>query len=235
MVASAAHPNYNDFCSYAAGELGALVVSVEYRLAPEHRLPAAYDDVLEALSWVKECKDEWITEYGDLSSCVLMGDSAGGNIVYHAGLMAAARVHDLKPLIIKGLVLIQPYFSGLHRTESELRLVKDSVLPLAANDMCWDLSLPVGANRGHEYCEPLKDGGSGMLDKVREFGWRLWVVSCEGDPLYDRSVELVKLLEKRGLNVKSMFLEGGEHGMFVGNPSKFKAKELLDFVKGIFS
>uniref|UniRef100_A0A803M0M7 Alpha/beta hydrolase fold-3 domain-containing protein n=1 Tax=Chenopodium quinoa TaxID=63459 RepID=A0A803M0M7_CHEQI len=113
VVAGAAHPNYHDFCSYAATKLAALVVSVEYRLAPEHRLPAAYDDVLEALKWVKEGKDEWIQEYGDLSSCVMMGDSAGGNIVYHTGLMAAAQVDELKPLMINGLILIQPYFSGV--------------------------------------------------------------------------------------------------------------------------
>ncbi|XP_021765227.1 carboxylesterase 1-like [Chenopodium quinoa] len=235
VVASVAHPNFHDFCSYAASQLAALVVSVEYRLAPEHRLPAAYDDVLEALTWVKEGKDEWIQEYGDLSSCVMMGDSAGGNIVYHTGLMAAARVDELKPLQIKGLVLIQPYFSGLVRTESELRLENDKILNLKCNDLCWEASLPIGADRSHEYCDSVKDGGSSLLDRVRELGWRVWVVSCDGDPLFDRSVELVKLMEKRGLDVKSKFREGGEHGMFVGSPSKYKADELLNFVKGFFS
>ncbi|KNA24633.1 hypothetical protein SOVF_014070 [Spinacia oleracea] len=234
VVASAAHPNFHDFCSYAASQLAALVVSVEYRLAPESRLPAAYDDVVEALKWIKGGKDEWIEEYGDLSSCVMMGDSAGGNIVYHAGLMVAGRVDDFKPLIFKGLVLIQPFFSGLDRTKSELKLANDHVLTLVVCDLCWEISLPVGANRSHEYCDPLNGGGSGLLDCVRELGWRVWVVSCDGDPLYDRSVKLVELMEKRGLNVKSMFCKGGEHGMFVGNPSKYKANELLDFVKDVF-
>ncbi|KMS98931.1 hypothetical protein BVRB_3g067320 [Beta vulgaris subsp. vulgaris] len=235
VVGSAANPNYQDFCSYAASQLGALVVSVEYRLAPEHRLPAAYDDVLEALSWVKDGKDEWVKEYGDISSCILMGDSAGGNIVFQSGLMAAVKIDDFKPLNIKGLVLIQPFFSGLDRTGSELRLVNDPVLSLVVNDFFWELSLPVGANRGHEYSDPIKGGGSGSLDWVRDLGWRVWVVSSDGDPLYDRSVELVKLMEKRGLCVKNMFYEGGQHGMFVGNPSTYKAKELVDFVVGIFT
>ncbi|KAL2920569.1 Carboxylesterase 1 [Bienertia sinuspersici] len=237
VVASVGHPPFHHFCSNAASQLAALVVSVEYRLAPEHRLPAAYDDVLEALEWVRDGKDEWITKYADLSSCVIMGDSAGANIVYNVGLRATVHVDDLKPLIIKGLILVQPYFSGLDRTESELRLVNDSILPLVANDLGWELALPVGENRGHEYSDPVKDGGSGLLDRVRDLGWQVWVVSCDGDPLYDRSVELVKLMEKRGLSVKSMFLEGGKHGMFVGDPNdtNFKATELLNFVMGFFS
>ena len=235
VVASAAHPNFHDFCSYAGSSLPALVVSLEYRLAPEHRLPAAYEDVLDALNWVKEGKEKWVEEYGDLSRCVMMGDSAGGNIVYQVGLMVAERDEDFKPLIIKGLGLIQPFFSGLDRTESEIRLETEPSLPLAVNDLCWDVALPVGSNRSHEYCDPLKDGGSRLLDRVRYLGWRVRVVSNDGDPLYDRSVELVKLLEKKGVNVKSMFVEGGKHGMFVGEPSKFKSKELLTFVEDLFN
>ena len=90
VVASAAQPNFHDFCSYAGSSLPALVVSVEYHLAPEHRLPAAYEDVLDALNWVKEGKEKWVEEYGDLSRCVMMGDSAGGNIVGSGSIFGVA-------------------------------------------------------------------------------------------------------------------------------------------------
>lgn len=215
VLASVATPFFHDFCSTAASRLRALVVSVEYRLAPEHRLPAAYDDVLEALTWVRDGKDVWVTEYGDLSRCVIAGDSAGGNIVYHAGLMAAARIDDFQPLIIRGLILIQPYFSGLTRTGSELRLVDDSVLPLNNNDFLWELALPVGADRSHEFSDPNAGGGSCLLDRVRDLGWRVGVIGSDGDPLFDRNVELARLMEKRGLNVKSMFTKDDKHGDFV--------------------
>uniref|UniRef100_A0A7C8ZGE1 Carboxylesterase n=1 Tax=Opuntia streptacantha TaxID=393608 RepID=A0A7C8ZGE1_OPUST len=79
VLYSAASRVFHEFCSNAASRLGALVISVEYRLAPEHRLPAAYDDVLEALSWVKQGKDEWVKERGNFSNCVLTGQSAGAN------------------------------------------------------------------------------------------------------------------------------------------------------------
>ncbi|XP_074319632.1 carboxylesterase 1-like [Silene latifolia] len=228
VLCSVGTPVVHEFCTNAASKLAALVVSVEYRLAPEHRLPAAYDDVLEALTWVKEGKDEWVNEYGNFSRCVIIGESAGGNIAYHAGLRAAVRVNEFKPLDILGLVLVQPYFGGIDRTGSEIRLVNDATLPLSANDLMWDLSLPVGMNRSHVYCDPFVGGGSSLLDRVRDLGWRVGVIGCDGDPLFDRNVEFVKLLENRGLNVKSMFDQGGFHGMFVSNSTKMK--ELFDFV-----
>uniref|UniRef100_A0A7N2N5I5 Alpha/beta hydrolase fold-3 domain-containing protein n=1 Tax=Quercus lobata TaxID=97700 RepID=A0A7N2N5I5_QUELO len=92
----------NDFCSNMALQLAVVVVSVEYRLAPEHRLPAAYDDAIEALHWIKS---------------------------YQVGLRASTSVDDFKPLKIKGLVLHHPFLGGSQRTKSKLRLVNNPVLP----------------------------------------------------------------------------------------------------------
>ena len=73
------------FCSEMAVKLDAVVVSVDYRLAPQHRLPAAYDDAVEALHWMKSTDEVWLRQFGDVSKCFLMGTSAGGNIAYYAG------------------------------------------------------------------------------------------------------------------------------------------------------
>lgn len=67
VVHSAASSVYQKFCSDIAVQIPAVMVSVEYRLAPEHRLPAAYDDCFEALHWIKTSRDEWLTKYVDLS------------------------------------------------------------------------------------------------------------------------------------------------------------------------
>ena len=162
-----------------------------------------------------------------------MGESAGGNIVYNAGLMAAHRVEDLKPLIIKGLVLIQPYFGGLELTGSELRLANDVVLPLDVNELMWSMALPVGANRGHEYCNPAVGGGSDLLDRVRDLGWRVGLLASDGDPLFDRDVELAKLMEKKGIKVKSMQSKRDSHGVFVSDHTK--RKDLYNFVMEFLS
>ena len=125
-------------------------------------------------------------------------------MAYHAGLRVASEVENLQPLItIKGLILHQPFFGGTQRTESELRLVNDPVLPLFVNDLMWELSLPIGVDRDHEYCNPAVDGGSQRLEKIRLLEWRVLVIDCKGDTLIDRQIELVKMMEEKGLVVAS--------------------------------
>lgn len=85
VFVSAASTVTHVFCKQLAAAVAAVVVSVEYRLAPEHRLPAAYKDAVEALQSLQNTQEEWLKEHADFSNCFLMGSSAGGNIAYHAG------------------------------------------------------------------------------------------------------------------------------------------------------
>ncbi|MBK5289774.1 MAG: alpha/beta hydrolase, partial [Acidimicrobiia bacterium] len=64
-------------CRALAKEIDAVIVSVDYRLAPEHRFPAAVEDAYAALSWVHAHADEL---GGDPARLVVAGDSAGGNL-----------------------------------------------------------------------------------------------------------------------------------------------------------
>lgn len=76
---------FDVFCQALAERVGAMVISLEYRLAPENRLPAAYDDAIDGLEWLKFTKDEWVCNYADLSKVFLGGTSSGGNLAYNAG------------------------------------------------------------------------------------------------------------------------------------------------------
>ncbi|KAK2653715.1 hypothetical protein Ddye_013571 [Dipteronia dyeriana] len=203
-----------------AVKLQTVIVSVKHRLAPEHRLPAAYDDAMEALHWIKTTKEVWLQKYVDFSKCFLMGNSSGGNVAYHAALHAAAEVEDLQPLQIKGLILHQPFFGGVKRTCSELSLFTNKIFPVCVSDLMWDLSLPIGADRDHEYCNPTVDGGSKLLDQIKSVGWKVLVTGYDGDPLIDRQNELVKIMEKKGIKVKRQFAKGGSHGAEFLDPSK---------------
>ncbi|XP_010025249.2 carboxylesterase 1 [Eucalyptus grandis] len=225
ILCSPASNIFHELCITLARELSAVVVSVKYRLAPEHQLPMAYDDAVEALHWIKTARDEWLVEHADLSTCYLMGSSAGGNLAFHAGLRTSASPEGLEPLKIRGLILHHPFFGGTQRTPSELRLANNHILPLAAIDLMWELSLPLGVDRDHEYCNSAVNGSSKLsegVDKMRSLGWRLLVTGCDGDPLIDRQVELVKLLKEKGLRVVSDFMEGGYHIIEAIEPDKSK-------------
>ncbi|CAD6343482.1 unnamed protein product [Miscanthus lutarioriparius] len=83
VAESAASPSYHLFLNRLAAAVPALVVFVDYRLAPEHPLPAGYDDCLATLKWALSAADPWVAAHGDLARVFVAGDSAGGNICHH--------------------------------------------------------------------------------------------------------------------------------------------------------
>ncbi len=86
--------SHDDVCAEIAAATGCPVISVDYRLCPEHIHPAAYDDALAA-AWAALAK----------GPVILAGDSAGGNL-------AAALAQTLKGAAIKGQVLVYPGLGG---------------------------------------------------------------------------------------------------------------------------
>lgn len=143
----------------------------------------------------------------------------GGNITYHVGLRVAEDVDNFKPLKINGLILHYPFFGGSERTESELIMANDIVLPLIVSDVMWNHSLPIGANRDHEYCNPAVMDRSKLFDKIKHLGWKILVTTGDRDPGIDRQIGLVMMMKEGGVKVVSRIVEGDCHG---GGWSRFQ-------------
>ncbi|KAI3854782.1 hypothetical protein MKX03_022917 [Papaver bracteatum] len=191
---------HHDFCNSMEIHLHVIISSVNHRLAPENRLPAAYEDAEDVLFWVQN-------QALDVK-CFIMGCSSGGNITYHAGLRSLEL--NLEPIQIFGLILNQPYFGRLERIGSELRLINDK----CRTRKFLQLSLPHGANRDHGYCNLMaKDATSWKkLADERLIKWWCMVTWFTEDLLIDRQIEFVKMLEKESpMKVVILIKDGGYH------------------------
>ena len=97
----------------------------------------------------------------------------------------------------------------------------------------WELSLPIGVDRDHEYSNPMAGDGGEKLEKIRGLGWRVLVTGYDGDPLVDRQMEVMKLMEEKGIQVVGRFGHGDYHGIEVREP--LKQKELIGVFKSFIS
>uniref|UniRef100_A0ACD5ZPG8 Uncharacterized protein n=1 Tax=Avena sativa TaxID=4498 RepID=A0ACD5ZPG8_AVESA len=113
------------FLNALVAAAGVVAVSVDYRLAPEHPLPAAYDDAWAALTWtLANCasagqEEPWLAEHGDAARLFVAGDSAGANIAHNVAMKAGGENGLPRGARIEGVVLLHPYFRGKDPLPSE--------------------------------------------------------------------------------------------------------------------
>ncbi|RDX65898.1 2-hydroxyisoflavanone dehydratase, partial [Mucuna pruriens] len=181
----------------------AIVVSVEYRLAPEHPLPAGYDDCWDALKWVAShsTKDPtlththtepWLIDHGDFNRVFIGGDSAGANIVHN--ILAFRNGPEALPGDVKivGAILAHPYFYGSEPVGSE------PVTGLDQNffNVVWRLvypSAPGGID--NPFINPL---GPGAPSLARLACSRIFVCVAGKDGLRDRGIWYYEAVKKSG-------------------------------------
>jgi acetyl esterase/lipase len=236
VLGTFAMPNFHAFCLRLAGELPAVVLSADYRLAPEHRLPAALDDAAAVMSWVRaqaaaggEDGDPWLAESADFGRVFVAGDSAGGNIVHHVAVrLGTGELPSLDPARVAGHVMLCPLFGGVERTASEAEFPPGPFLTLPFYDQIWRLALPRGATRDHPYANPFGPespamGGVALPPTL--------VVAAGRDLLRDREAGYVSRLRAMGKPVELVEFEGQHHGFFVVEPAGEAASEVVRVVK----
>lgn len=242
-VGSAAWSCYHEFLAKLAARAGCAVMSVDYRLAPENRLPAAFDDGVTAVRWLRQqaaissAADElsWWRGRCRFDRVFLAGDSAGATIAFHvAARLGHGQLGALTPLDVKGAILIQPFFGGETRTASEKTMPQPpgSALTLSTSDTYWRMSLPAGATRDHPWCNPVTGRGAPRLDSLPLPDFLVCI--SEQDILRDRNLELCSALRRAGHSVEQATYGGVGHAFQVLNNyhlSQPRTQEMLAHIK----
>ncbi|KAG5548120.1 hypothetical protein RHGRI_013726 [Rhododendron griersonianum] len=168
-----------------------VTISVDYRLAPEHPLPTAYDDSWSALQWIAthlngKGPELWLNEYVDYGRIFLTGDSAGANIAHHLAVRIGAT--GFEGFHVCGAVIVHPYFAvsepdkmieflypGSSGTDTDPKL-NPKADPDLEKMSCEKVLVFVAEKdwfkpRGVEYCETLKRSGwKGNVELVESEG-----------------------------------------------------------------
>jgi acetyl esterase len=190
-------------CSTIARDVDAVVVSVDYRLAPTHKFPAAVEDCYAALEWSHGAATELRADPERLG---LMGDSAGGNLAAVTALLVA----ELGGPALKHLALLYPVTDGSMSTAS-YRENRDAII-LSAADMAafYGYYLPPDANALDWRVSPLYAPDLSGLPPTM-------VIIAGHDPLRDEGAEFARKLTAAGVPVTLKTYPAMPHG-FISFP-----------------
>ena len=179
---------------------GAVVVSVDYRLAPEHRFPAAAEDCYAATCWAHE---NAASLRGDPERLAVVGDSAGGNLAAVVALMA----RDRQGPAIGFQVLVYPVTDGVaFDTPSYRDNAEGYLLTAEAMRWFWDHYADT-ADRANPYASPARADDLSNLPPAL-------VLTAEFDPLRDEGEAYATRLKAAGNRVECERLDGLIHGFF---------------------
>ncbi|KAI5082491.1 hypothetical protein GOP47_0002234 [Adiantum capillus-veneris] len=219
---------FDQFCRSLCRESEAVVISVNYRRSPEHRFPVAHDDCYAALEWLEGVKGDVFKPHKlDLSRCVLMGDSAGANIVHHVGAKWGALTHP-RNLSVSAHVLLFPFFGGEERTPTEHRMQNKALLiNLENSDWHWRAYLPPGSNRDHPVCNVVGPNAP-VLSSLQLP--RSLITVAEFDILKDRQLQYAQGLVQASKPVRLLYYRGGVHSFHVLGDKKLGSCLLSDIV-----
>ncbi|KAK2418600.1 putative carboxylesterase [Trifolium repens] len=226
-------PHIHNCCVRLATGLQALVLAPDYRLAPEHRLPAAVDDAVEAIRWLQRqglshgCGEPWLTSDVDFDRVFIIGDSSGGNIAHQLAVQFGSDPTTIEPVRVRGYVLLAPFFGGEVRTKSE-EGPSEQTLNLDLLDRFWRLSMPIGETRDHPLANPFGPC-SPNLEKVKLDPILLIVGGNE--LLKDRASNYATRLKELGKDIKYIEFEGCEHGFFTHDSYSEVANEVIHILK----
>ena len=177
-----------------------IVISVDYRLAPEHPYPAGRDDAYAAVVWAYQNARRF---GGDASRIAVGGDSAGGNLA----AVVAQMVRDRAGFPLRSQVLIYPVTDASMDTASFRENLGYGLTP-DSMAWYWNHYAPQGVDRAEPYLSPLRAPSLQGLPPA-------YVATAEFDPLRDEGNAYADALRAAGVPVASECFAGQIHTFFV--------------------
>jgi acetyl esterase len=189
-------------CRMLANGINAVVVSVDYRMAPETKFPGAPDDCYAATEWAVASAAALNV---DASKIAVAGTSAGGNLAAVVALIA----RDKGGPKISHQILYCPVIDYQFERASYNNFADDYGLTKQAMEWFWEQYIAKGDDPLHPYASVIRaDDLSGLADTT--------ILAAEFDPLVDEAVDYGAALKAAGNNVVTTVYEGMIHG-FNGN------------------
>jgi acetyl esterase len=188
---------HDDVCRRMAKLVNALVIAVDYRLAPEHRFPAAIDDAFAATQWISANAKQL---GGDASRLVVMGDSAGGNLAAIVALMA----RDQGGPAIQQQVLIYPATHHDFSLPSVKKYGEGFLLTAIGMEWFWNHYLGTGSGKDWRASPIMAKSLKGLPPA--------YVLIAEYDVLRDEGEMYAARLQKEGVATKMVLAEEMIHG-----------------------
>lgn len=204
---------HDSLCRQLSARSGAAVLALDYRLAPEHRFPAAVDDAWAGLAWLH---DHAATLGLDGSRLAVGGDSAGGTLAASAAFFARERG---LPLALQ--LLITPGTAAHMSHDSHRRFAEGYLLD--AKSIEWFFSHYIDADQRADWrFAPLEaEDHAGLAPAA--------VLLAEADPLVDEGLAYADLLRAAGVPVQLELARGVTHDFIKMGRSLPEALTALDF------
>ncbi|KAL0909606.1 hypothetical protein M5K25_020490 [Dendrobium thyrsiflorum] len=221
---------YHNYINSLTAKSGILSVSVDYRLAPENPLPAAYDDCWEALEWVFAADDPWLSKFGDLENVFISGESAGGNIAHNVGMRV-----EREGKKVEGLVLVHSFFWGKDRIGNEgLETGKGESRKAEDANALWLTVCPETTGLDDPRINPVAVGAPSLATLGCR---RVLVCVAELDMLRERGRVYYEKLKESGWEGEAEFLEseGEDHCFFFMTLGSLKAEEFMERMVSFFN
>jgi acetyl esterase len=179
--------DYDPLCTFIAAEVGCVVVSVDYRMAPEHRAPTAAHDCVDATTWVAVNGD---VLRADTSRMAVAGDSAGGNLA--AVVTQVLRDHGETRL--RHQALIYPATDLTMASPSIAQHANAPILTKRSMDAFRDHYV----RPGHDLRDPLVSPLFGRLDGLPP----ALIQTADRDPIRDDGLRYAEALQDAGVPVR---------------------------------